>query len=368
MNISQLKSKIQTDYAASRGVISAKEAKEIIAEVKVSDLPETAIREIRDAFEGDFSAAGLRAFDAAAAQISDGNAPTISGASAMLRDFPTQLGTPGVKVAGLHTETPKLTINFEEAAANIANLEKFSMPYDDDPLYEIWEGRGIRLALSAFPEGTVAVNEDLPPYYVVMTGTEDGPERDMLSAHGWSGFDDGSATIIRAGSDERKFFPNGSARDAVPEFTLSLELDQTNDYEFPERPDTSSRSKKFKKGWNRFWKAGSFTLEGTSRKPLLTKTAEDMRELVGPAALIEKWEAESGGVLEESSGFEHRFTFAFDEKSQSFAMVEYTEGESDHRLYLFDKEGDFTGFYGVADDGTREWYEAFNGELGSSNE
>lgn len=269
---------------------------------------------------------------------------------------------PGVKV---------LDVDFEEAAAHVNGKPNFKTPWSDDVAFVVWQDDRLRLCLDRFSQDKVADNPDLPPYscsLMVQPGTN-------VYIHyvgsGWSSMDDKSGRIIRAGKTEIHFYEEYvSDKSEKPFMKLTVNLDKCNDWGYPERPAVTAESRELKKSWNRFWHPPSdesctgFQLDATKRKPLDFKTADEMRELEGPAELIRIWERDHDAKLEELFDYAECYRFAYDPKSKSYAMAEYTYGESDHRLYIFKQDGSFVGYYRVQDDGSREWLEAYPGELG----
>jgi hypothetical protein len=281
-----------------------------------------------------------------------------------------------VTYEGIVVSTPTkkqkvLDVTFTEVAANVGNKESYPCRWSEDKCFVVWQDDRFKLIFNKFGQDKVAENPNLPPFSVTLT-VQPGKDVYMERDRGWSSLRDDSATIIREGTSVINFYKSHEASqdNKKPFLTLTINLDKSNDWGYPERPETSPESRALKKSWNRFWHPESsdtgagFILESTSRKPLEFKTPDEMRKLAGPAELIKIWERDHDAPLEDIFLHEDIYRFAYDKKSNSYAMGEYTYGESDHRLYIFNDKAEFVGYYRVQDDGSREWLEAFPGELG----
>lgn len=227
----------------------------------------------------------------------------------------------------------------------------------------IWEDKDLKLVLEKFPDGTLPTNPNLPSYQLILRGAKDEHLNYLRVGNGYSTLSKDSGQIINQGSNVFRFYKSYEDSSADKAFrVVEFNLDKANDYEYPARPKPTEASKQLKKEWGRFWKTGSgFELTPTAKKPLEILDAEAARQLPGPGNLINFFEKDFDAKL---ADFQDRLVVARDPKTGTYAVGEYTDGESDHRLYLFDKDAQFTGFYRVSDDGTREWNEGFKGELG----
>lgn len=227
----------------------------------------------------------------------------------------------------------------------------------------IFEDKNIKLCLEKFPDGTVPTNPALPAYQVILRGATSDFLNYLRVGNGYSTLSSNSGQIINKGSNVFRFYKSYADSSADKPFRIvEFNLDKANDYEYPARPKPTEASKQLKKEWGRFWKTSSgFDLTPTAKKPLEILDAEAARQLPGPGHLIDFFEKDFDAKL---ADFKDRLVVAHDPKSGTYAVGEYTDGESDHRLYLFDKDAQFTGFYRVSDDGNREWYEGVKGELG----
>jgi hypothetical protein len=261
-------------------------------------------------------------------------------------------------------------IDFVEAAAHAHSKPSFVARWSEDRSYEVWKDANIRIVFTKFGPDKVAEDPALPPYSAIMMA-QPGKRFVLETDRASSTLSDDGGHIVRAGQNVYKFYDSHEdTYKKKPSFTVTVDLDKVNDWSYPERPDVTPESRALKKAWNRFWvtpseeESGGFRLQSTARKKLDFKTADEMRQLVGPAELIKIWERDNEAPLEEQHRYPDSIVFAFDPKSNSYGIGEYTEGESDHRLYIFKQDGSFVGFYRVGDDGSREWLEGFPGELG----
>lgn len=295
-------------------------------------------------------------------------------AGSSLPSLPRASSFEGVREVQLERNDKLLVVDFAEAAAH-AQEKPFIVPrWTEDRSYEVWHDDNLKIVFTKFGPDKVAHDPSIPPFSATLM-TMPGKSFYMnFEGKSYSTLGDGSGHILREGESVYHFYGEYSDThgDGKPLFTLRVNLDQVNDWSYPERPAVSEESRALRKSWNRFWlrpseeSSGGFVLEATPRKKLDFLSADDMRKLPGPGELIAIWERDDGAKLEDLYGHEDRFTFAYDPKSKSYAIAEYTSGESDHRLYIFDQKGGFVGYYRVQDDGSREWLEAYPGELGKS--
>ncbi len=238
-----------------------------------------------------------------------------------------------------------VAIEFEKALAGVTSRE-------------IVLGLTDSVTISASRLNT-AQDPSLPPYWITISPREGKSANGAIKVDkAISSFSDpSSGQLILAGHTTVKLLENFNSDKVVQ--TLSFDLDKVNSYGVSQKPASASTQ-----GTRQAWEArfstesGGFEFDSAiASGALQRRQLSEVREQPGIKVLFSAIREDSGqsisrlykdGLLE----------FAFDQESNSLAVLRRMDGESEQDLCVVDAtKGRWVGTWSVGDDGTKEWKE-----------